>query len=116
MSGNNLRLVRRNGRPVPVPLRAVVKTRNPDIGRIVAAVLLVLFLVNFSWIAVTFTSSILGLLMLLFGSAVLLLRLRRGAPELAIESGGLRRARLASAIIAVVTVPLWIAMRNAPIR
>jgi putative copper resistance protein D len=52
-------------------------------------------------------------LMLLFGSAVLLLRLRRGAPELAIESGGLRRARLASSIIAVVTVPLWLGLATA---
>ena len=49
-------------------------------------------------------------LMLLFGSAVLLLRLRRGAPELAIESGGLRRARLASAIVALVTTPLWLGL------
>lgn len=41
---NHLRLVRRNGRPVPVPLRAVVKTRNPRPAGIVVGVLLVLSL------------------------------------------------------------------------
>ena len=37
----------------------------------------------------------LAALMMLFGSAALLLRLRRSTPELGIENRGLRRARLA---------------------
>ena len=42
---SHLRLVRRNGRPVPVPLRAIIKTRNPHMGRIVLGILLTLSLV-----------------------------------------------------------------------
>ena len=48
-------------------------------------------------------------LMMLFGSAVLLARLRIRIPELAIESSGLRRLRLALAGVALLTTPLWLA-------
>ena len=48
-------------------------------------------------------------LMLLFGSAALLAHLRVRVPELAMESGGLRRLRLILAGTALVTAPLWLA-------
>ena len=52
-------------------------------------------------------------LMLLFGSAALLLRLRRHVPELAMEGGTLRRARLVAVIVALVTAVLWLGLATA---
>jgi putative copper export protein len=52
-------------------------------------------------------------LMLLLGSALLLLRLRRTVPELGLESGALRRWRLAALALAMVTAPLWLALATA---
>jgi putative copper resistance protein D len=47
-------------------------------------------------------------LMILFGSAVLLLRLRARVPELALESRGLRRLRLAGAALALLSALAWL--------
>lgn len=52
-------------------------------------------------------------LMLLFGSAVLLLRLKARAPDLAVENAGLHRVRLAAALLALVSAPLWLALATA---
>ncbi len=49
-------------------------------------------------------------LMMLFGSAALLLRLRTRVPELAIESGALRHFRLAASVLALVTALLWLGL------
>jgi putative copper resistance protein D len=52
-------------------------------------------------------------LMILFGSALLLARLGAVVPELAIESRGLRQARLAAMVLALVSAPLWLALAAA---
>ena len=49
-------------------------------------------------------------LMVLFGSALLLLRLRRAVPELALESTHLRRVRFAAIGLALLTAPAWLAL------
>jgi putative copper resistance protein D len=52
-------------------------------------------------------------IMILFGSALLLDRLRRLVPELAIESRGLRHTRLAAMVLALLSAPLWLALAAA---
>jgi hypothetical protein len=42
--GSHLRLVRRNGHPVPAPVRAVIKTRTSRMGYIAVATLLIVSL------------------------------------------------------------------------
>lgn len=52
-------------------------------------------------------------LMLLFGSALLLRRFEARVPELAMQSGGLRRTRWACAVLALLSGPLWLGLATA---